>query len=946
MMAHDLYRLFWAKTHRRTGAWHPLICHMIDVAVVVEAMWREVLSPAARRRFSVGLGLDEAAAGRWVVFVAGLHDIGKLSPGFALQEPAMAERIRRSGMPCPTGVRWAAHGAVTTLKLPHILTDQFKMPRGVASSIAVATGGHHGIFAGDRELDALIDADYGTRAWDEARAAVAKELADVLRLPIDAPPTVIQTPTAMMLAGLIAVADWIASNEAYFPYAVPDLAATPAVDAVAYATTARGRAYTALERLGWTGWMPPISPRTFEELFPGKAARPLQVGAALVAESIAEPSLCIVEAPMGEGKTEAAMYLADRWNAVLGQRGCYFALPTQATSNQMFDRVRSFLAERFPHDLVNLQLIHGHAALSAAFQELRMGADQVFQSDRIDGVYADHRVPTDLAGIVAGEWFTYRKRGLLAPFGVGTVDQALLGVLKTPHVFVRLFGLGSKTVIVDEVHAYDTYMTTLLERLLNWLGALRTSVVLLSATLPSARRQSLLQAYAAGLGRPPTGPMPAERYPRITWVTRSVLDARHVVASGQSSKNVTVRWLDGALPEEEGARFLLGEELSHALAAGGCAVVICNTVHRAQQVYRALKPFFGGVADDGLPECDLLHARFLFEERDRREKRVILRFGKPDATVTVAEGQTATVRRPWRAVLVATQIVEQSLDLDFDLMVTDLAPVDLVLQRLGRLHRHDRRAHGHRPARLAEPQLWILRPETLDGDVPGFGRGSEAVYDPHVLLRSWLVLKGRQIVELPKDVEPLVEAVYDDAQSCPADLSPALQARWRETRQWLDQDTTREKREALKRWLQPPWFRGELADLTADARAEDAPDFHVEHQALTRLAEPSVSVVFLHGTPEHPSLDAGGREPVELKARPDARQAEQLLRRSLTISDKRVVFDLLRMEPPAGWRRSALLRHERLLTLDDTGRVPVGRHVLHLDENVGLVVESPEGANP
>ena len=190
--------------------------------------------------------------------------------------------------------------------------------------------------------------------------------------------------------------------------------------------------------------------------------------------------------------------LADHWAESTGQQGCYFALPTQATSNQMFGRVRDFLESRYEGDQVQLQLLHGHAALSSEFQLLRRNNDRMF-TPVYGGVEDDAGDPA----VVAAEWFTYRKRGLLAPFGVGTVDQVLLAALQTRHVFVRLFGLAHKTVIVDEVHAYDTYMTTLLERLLEWLAALGSSVVLLSATLPRGRRQQLLDAYSRGLGTEP-----------------------------------------------------------------------------------------------------------------------------------------------------------------------------------------------------------------------------------------------------------------------------------------------------------------------------------------------------------------------------------------------------------------------------------------------------------
>lgn len=241
---------------------------------------------------------------------------------------------------------------------------------------------------------------------------------------------------------------------------------------------------------------------------------------------------------MGEGKTEAAMYLADYWSGNLGQQGHYFALPTQATSDQMFARVRQFLTRRYGSGLVNLQLLHGHASLSAEFEALRQRGDQVLLP--CIGVTEEAK----REGVIAAEWFTHRKRGLLAPFGVGTIDQALLAVLQTRHVFVRLFGLSHKTVILDEVHAYDAYMTTLLERLLEWLASLGTSVVLLSATLPRKRRHALLDAYSKGLEGNIEGLSSDGPYPRITWLSHRQVKVEQLQASKRSRKSIRLQWVN------------------------------------------------------------------------------------------------------------------------------------------------------------------------------------------------------------------------------------------------------------------------------------------------------------------------------------------------------------------------------------------------------------------
>lgn len=933
--------VFWAKLSPRDAPErvHPLMCHMIDVAAVAGAIWRTVLTEGERGRVASSLGCTEAAAAAWIAFIAGLHDIGKASPAFQSMDPRAGERLKGTGLTCRKPVRDTPHGVASTVSLMAIL-PAFGLSGDMAGRLATVVGGHHGVFPQSVEIGSAQGnpGAIGREPWVGARIFLAELLATLLDLPRRDAPAQLDNATAMFLAGLVSVADWIGSVEELFPAAGRHPYMEQKLDILGYFRRSGPMARAALALLGWTGWSPPSEPLGFSALFPNiESPYPVQQEVAALAGSLDGPGLVVVEAPMGEGKTEAAIYLADRWGAVLGQRGCYFALPTQATSDQMYRRVWEFLKRRYPADLVNLQLLHGHASLSALFQGLlRCGKQQrAIVGLQPDGVEGGDGYDGATGSVVAGEWFTYRKRGLLAPFGVGTIDQALLAALQTRHVFVRLYGLSHKTVILDEIHAYDAYMTALLERLLEWLGALGSSVVLLSATLPDERRLRLVEAYARGAGYPLDKGATKASYPRITWVSKAGSGARQVGVSPRSSRRVGVEWVDGALPPD-GKPFALGERLKVELSAGGCVAVICNTVSRAQQLFLALKPYFPGTADDGEPVLDLLHARYLYADRQKREKRTLVRFGKPDGEVEMEDGTVRKVRRPDRAVLVSTQIIEQSLDLDFDLMVTDLAPVDLLLQRSGRLHRHQRTAAERRG--LVVPRLWIIQPEAGEGGVPRFDRGSAKVYDEHVLLRSWLGLKDRTEIRVPDDVEELVEAVYGDRQ-CPLGARPALRVAWEASLRQLQEEMGRETQEALDRWLKRPTYGGALWRLTGDPREEDAPDFHQAHQALTRLAEPTVSLVLLHGTVGAPCLNSASHEEVDMDVEPTVEQAARLLACSVSVSDKRIVFDLMAMPVPPGWRRSALLRHHRAVILDRDGGVVIGKHYLRADHEIGLLVD-------
>jgi CRISPR-associated endonuclease/helicase Cas3 len=906
----------WAK-ERGCGAerYHPLPYHLLDVGAVAEAMWDAVLTAAERAAVAQRLQLSEEDARRWLAFLAASHDVGKASVAFAFNVASQIPRLRASGFHARVAGGTMPHGLVSARALRRGLLDRFACAPLDAETLAVAIGGHHGVIPSKNDLKHK-PLEEGEGIWVDARTALIELLAETFELPLDRPSRV-HFADAMWIAGFVSIADWIGSNTRYFPCAALDRAEAPPYD-TRYINRARVAAHRALVGLGWLVPSPPGGEATFQEVF-HKTPNAMQRAVIGLEHRLDEPGVVVVEAAMGSGKTEAALWLARRWGERLGQRGFYIALPTQATSDQMFDRVTEYLRSTYGSsgEIANIQLLHGHAALSSAFEVLRIpGGD--FEPTEIseDGL---------VRRVMAAEWFTYRKRGLLAPFGVGTVDQALLAVLQTHHEFVRLFGLAHKTVIVDEVHAYDAYVSTLLEQLLTWLGLLRSSVVLLSATLPDSRRRALTRAYLHGLDGAGDATVPEAHYPRLT-----VADGIHGVdsipiGSEETPKYVGIEWMP-VLPAD--GSFPLGEALRLALAEGGTAAVICNTVRRAQTVYQRLKEYFPGTADDGLPELDLLHARYPWLQRAERERRSLIRFGKPG--VKVGGKDEDEVRRPRRAVLVATQVIEQSLDLDFDLMVTDLAPIDLILQRSGRLHRHERPS---RPSPVSRPRLWVGEPAEVEG-IPGFDSGSEAVYYPHVLIRTWLVLDGTTGISIPGDVERLVEAVYDEGHA--EDVPKPLRDLWSESQAKMKEALEEERQEATKRYVRVPADVGHLWELMVEPRAEDEPQLHPAVQAMTRLAEPSVRAVLLDGPVGVRTLEG---EAVDLARTATPSDAAILLKWSVTLSDPRIIHTLLHDSVPPGWRESALLQRCRAVLLDVDARCEIGNHALRLDPELGVVIE-------
>jgi CRISPR-associated endonuclease/helicase Cas3 len=905
----------WAKTDRdRPEAYHPLLFHMLDVAAVAQVLWDSVLPAPFQTRLAGRWRLTEQASRDWVTFLAGLHDIGKATPDFQGQAGASKRgELQQYGFSFST--TRDPHGIWTSRIVREMLINK-GMPPGDASSLAAFLGGHHGRYPKAAEFTRLPF--LRNTPWEASWQPLASSLANSI---CENPDHLQHLPILpkdhaflILLSGFVTVADWLGSDEEIFQ-CVDD-----GTSLAEYIPLSRKRANDAIHRLGWDRWKHDSKNLTFQGLFPLiEKPRDLQEKVACLLDMEGCPRLLLVEAPMGEGKTEAALFAAERSLGHFGQKGLYFALPSKATSNQMFKRVKLFLGDRYRGQVLDLELLHSYALLTDSFLKLRIAALGEPSKSH------DEESPAE---IIAAEWFSPKRRGILAPFGVGTIDQALMSVLSTKHFFLRLFGLAGKTVIVDEVHAYDAYMSHLLDRLLEWLAALDCTVVLLSATLPNSRREEMVAAFRKGLGIEEASSRLTAAYPRITWIDEEGHARDKVVlASKAGQKDLNLRWIPGIQdPRAIGA---LGETLQLLLSDGGCAAVICNTVSQAQLLYEGLRSYFpADSAEDGQPELGLLHARFPFERREELEIKAIKRFGHPNS-----DG----VRRPHRAVLVATQVIEQSLDLDFDVMVSDFAPVDLLLQRSGRLFRHER---PERPKRFSIPTLWLLAP-SLDGQCsPNFGKGTEAVYDRYILLRTWHALGegNRDAIRVPDEVEELIEAVYSQKklEGLGANEDQALSQAWNGFQKYR----TEAEEKGNEKLIRSP-RGGFFWEVGNGLLEEDSPGIHEAHQALTRDAGPGATILCVHRKGPNLFWDAEGTSRFIMQSDPGQEGIKKLLRKTLSISNPAIVKALLEKPLPKAWKRNAFLRHVRLLEMTD-GEVTLAERTLRLDSELGLVIEKNE----
>jgi CRISPR-associated endonuclease/helicase Cas3 len=905
------HQLPYAKTNPgNRDEVHLLLYHLIDVGQATLVMWQEVLTNSIRQRLADILHLTVEQAGQFIAFLAALHDLGKAGPAYQkkygpewLKDELKGAGLGLDGM----GKAYETstpHGTVSTWALIEMLPQLLGLDERFARQIAVAVGGHHGSWPPPGAEERIDDSKFPL--WAEVRRDLVWEVQAVFK-----PPTTVIPPSSpvelnaflTIFSGLVSVADWVGSrNKECFGFIEQPIPTRQ------YAARSVQKARQSLADLGWLGWLPDGRTLPFTEAFAYlpeiKEPRGVQADVIAAAQNISAPTLLILEAPTGIGKTETAVYLADCWLQQNQGRGLYVAMPTQATSNQMYGRIGDFLNHRYADSgkHINFHLVHGQAA---------------WQDELKDKVELQRVGDDELAHVLAESWFIPRKRTLLAPFGVGTVDQTLMSILQTRHFFVRLFGLSHKVIIFDEVHAYDTFMSTLFYRLLQWLSAIGTSVIILSATLPAETRRKLVTAYSDN-----TLPEAAVPYPSLTIATPDH-DPQTIPLARPKDVTLQLNWAIGREPAD------ILAYLQEELASGGCAAVICNTVRRAQDIYRILNEARqAGTLDIDQDNLILFHARFPPIWRQEIEADVLRKFGKPDK-----DGHSP--HRPHKAVVVATQVIEQSLDLDFDLMITDLAPIDLIIQRAGRLHRHDRKErYGHGRC------LRITQAKTDEVGIPDF-ENDRYVYELFVLFRSYLVLQRQSEIQIPGDTTRLIEAVYGEAET-DIPLSLIWQEALHKSRRTLDDNRHEAEFKATSQLVLSPDNRRLLKQSMLDLD-EESPEVHETFRAQTRDIDPGISLICLHREANSLFLFAKeGKIAVSLEEDVPPYLIRQYQQNMINVQHKGVFHHFVNQSLPLVWQKQAALRYCRPIIFQDGVYEMDAKYTLHLSREYGLEIIKKE----
>ncbi len=734
-MKEDIYK-YWGKADKE-GNYHLLVYHCLDVAAVGK-VWLEK-SPAFVKRAARICGISEKSFRELFLFFLVDHDLGKLAIGFQSLNLEIAVKLQGKVFKFPYSPRhdqrgyemWNQNIAEYLLQSFEFSEKELNFSREFLEIFARISFGHHGMPPERKRIpskkmeifwdwmncmkklffseEALQEIKKNANSTQEKKRNILKELKSL----------------SWQLAGVVSICDWIASGDEEFSYCSDEMPLEK------YFTKSCAKAQKAMKRAGL--FSKKISSNVgAKRLFPNFADNltPLQKYCDEVVVS-GEPQLFILEDVTGTGKTEAALILASRIMAAGGGKGCFVALPTMATSNAMYERmakVYSLIYEEGQRP--SLILAHGSRQLSKKFADSYSTC--VKGLSQTSGEYDENTAEGEAH---CSQWLANSsKKALLADVGVGTVDQVLLAGLPVRYQSLRAYGMSQNVLIVDEVHSFDPYMLILLENMIRAQASFGRSVILLSATLPLVVRSRFCGAFAKGLEIESPKIKERDAFPLVTSLNSGEFIEKEIGSSHFANKEVRVEFKE-SLDE-------IYELIEKASLQGKCVCWIRNTIFDVLDAYRGLK-------SRGLVEVEIFHSRFALKNRLDIEQRVVSEFGK-ESTEKQRKGK----------VLIASQVVEQSLDLDFDLMVSDLAPIDLLIQRAGRLHRHWRGDRG-------DAVLYCLIPSETknpkeDWYSAAFPKAQWVYKDVALLWKTKEILRKQKIIKMPQEARLLVESVYGD----------------------------------------------------------------------------------------------------------------------------------------------------------------------------------------
>lgn len=874
---------FWAKTSQkeRPGV-HPVICHLLDVG----NSCREVLTRYVNKKLMRYLmnAIDLRVNGRkatkeefiaFLCFLSAAHDIGKISPSFQRKISGQLEDLYRKlsiyrYLDTADGFHYHAGLSVNILQRYFDKTELAEGTDGLMN-ILIALSAHHGIPSTYQAKKAAKSLGWYYRGkewieteWNEQQDLALDFLADHFGLSGNhyeiKNPTRYKQSAFVLLAGVFVIADWIGSSE-HFKSIADDQGNRPVGFSISqYAKDVIQMAKNAADAIDIDNNADLIIKDKDEidlsEFIPGGTPYKSQVEIIEASKKMVGSYLAIIEDQTGGGKSEATFKL--QHDAIIhnGHSGGYWGMPTCGLATAMLDRYQRDIESKYPDAKRHLHLIHSQSMFDDDYKNLKGNFE-----DYDDDGEKRRRVKDD-SKAYAKQWYASGRRRMLATFGIGTIDQALLCVIQSKFNFLRLLGLSNKVIVFDEIHAYDFFSTTLIEHCIQWLSASGCTVILLSATLPSHKRAKLCAAFR---GSGDIDGIETCDYPRATFVNKWKSDGivtQPLTSSYRRTYRIT------ASNEADTIDYIVKNVQKH----GGCVGFICNRVRQANGIYAEFKR---ALANHPKVELYLHHARFDGPIRAKKEQLLLKKFGK-EGIRNLDSNDKDAIKRPKAAIVVGTQLLEQSLDIDFDFMATTLSPIDLVVQRIGRDWRFDiidslakmikRPEWCHSNGR---PRIRIVVNKVGRYQVPDFG-DDIWVYRSLYLFKTYLKLVAPASVDLmiPDDVQKLVDFVYPESDDFKGlRLSKRQRMQIEEWDEKLNKLARKQRLMALAEAIPSPYSKDGIFNEQAcvmntdiieedydeddnDASAEDGSkfpgfEFGLADTVLTRLAPPNEPLVFM-----------------------------------------------------------------------------------------------------
>lgn len=911
------YDSIWAKTdlsNPETHRWLTLPQHLLDTRDFSRMVWKHLLPQKTKNMVkSIFMGSNiekEHRAENLVAFLSGVHDIGKFTPVFQHQifntgYSWLVDNVRASyWMPDDSNVpknSELSHALAGGIIMKNWIIDKNILDEKHALMISLIVGGHHGVFPSEPEIRTFQNyymsnggnRFFGNEQWKTERDNLIDSIYEDSKADFESIDCACLTASIIIcLTGIVVLSDWLASGQ------VPLTESGNDEDP--------RRVTGAWNRLNLPS---PWVPRNFEyddfkNVF-GFIPNEMQSKLFEINKHITDnevPELVILESPMGSGKTEAAFMFAQMMSATFGTGGMSFSLPTMATSDSMLPRVADWVSG-ISDDNESIAELTSRAWMNPFIRQLRNAADD---------------------NAVIDSWLGKGKQSLMSSFIVSTIDQILMMGLRSRHFDLRFLGLVGKTVVIDEVHSSDAYMREILKNVLMWFGDMRIPVILMSATLKKSVREEFLSAYVSGKSHsltPSINPSPLS-YPLIS--TSENNGIYYSLDGNSEPKHVKVHLDAGKEPHDIIDDILDGEDKGNIL-------LICNTVKQAQEEYAILSEKYTG-------SVSLLHSRFTASDRFHKEEELRRRYGKDNSM------------RPGFSIVVATQVAEQSLDIDFDVLVTEIAPIDLILQRIGRLHRHESN-NTSRPKRFKVPNVHLFGWSLNNDNTPAFSKGTNFIYGiknrgnyvnnkvpAYELLKTLSALRDRDFVSIPSEIPDLIEHDADAFDNEVADRSLRLQ----------EADIRKLTDNVHDFLLKNPFAANVRSGRGLEGiNSKNSPNSDNDFRSRTRFSvgNDGIKVIVVKDKGSGYVSMIGDEAFLPMGQTPDVKTSFALMRQTVSLpgwmsTDE--VISLLEEENTkmfSAWQENNIIKGSLVLLLDSDGYAIIGDNRLHYDNERGLTCE-------